>query len=97
MHWNFESGELICANNTNMSFGMAKLRTVETPEKVVNLLGVETICELCEANAKQVWHWYGRAGMFPANTYVVVKRALRRRGYNAPDYLWNMKGVKRAA
>jgi len=88
---------LICANSANIILGMKKLRTVESVEKVVNVLGLETVCELTEANGKQVWHWYGRAGMFPANTYVVVKRALKRRGYNAPDYLWNMKGIKRAA
>ena len=73
---------------------MKKLRT---PEQVIDVLGLETVCELTGANAKQAWHWYGRAGMFPANTYVVLTRALRRRGYFAPATLWNMKGIERAA
>lgn len=74
--------------------GMKKLRTTK---QVVDLLGVETLCELTGANAKQAWHWYGRAGVFPAKTYVVLTRALRRRGYIAPASLWSMTGIKQAA
>lgn len=75
---------------------MKKLRT---PLAVVEHLGgPERVCELFPGtNTKQVWHWYGRAGKFPANTYVVMKRALKRRGCYAPDYLWNMKGISEAA
>lgn len=73
---------------------MKKLRTAA---QVVDVLGLETLCALTKANPKQAWHWYGRAGMFPANTYVTLTRALRRRGYIAPATLWNMKGIERAA
>lgn len=84
-----------CVKCTNIVDGMKKLRT---PLEVVEQLGgIERVCELTEANPKQVWHWYGRAGMFPANTYVVMKRGLKRRNCYAPDHLWNMKGLKAAA
>jgi hypothetical protein len=74
---------------------MKKLRT--PLEVIEHLGGVDRVCELTGANAKQVWHWYGRAGKFPANTYVALKRALRRRDCYAPDHLWNMKGISDAA
>lgn len=73
------------------------MKYLRTPDQVVEAIGLETVCELTGANAKQAWNWYGRAGMFPANTYVVLTRALRRRGYTAPANLWNMKGIDRAA
>lgn len=85
---------LICAHCAIMMCGMKKLRTTK---QVVDTLGLETVCELTGANAKQAWHWYGRAGVFPAKTYVVLTRALRRRGYVAPATLWSMTGIKQAA
>lgn len=75
---------------------MKKLRT--PLEVVEHLGGPERVREITDAkNLKQVWHWYGRAGKFPANTYVAMKRALKRRDCYAPDYLWNMKGINDAA
>jgi hypothetical protein len=75
---------------------MKRLRTVDQVMEVLG--GLEGVCELGFAdNPKQAWHWVGRAGQFPANTYVVMTRALRRRGYEAPARLWNQKGVKDAA
>jgi hypothetical protein len=74
---------------------MKRLRTVD---QVVDALGgLSAVCELTDANLKQAWHWVGRAGQFPANTYVAMTRALNRRGYEAPARLWSMKGVKNAA
>lgn len=73
------------------------MKYLRTTADVVEALGLETLCALTEANPKQVWHWYGRAGLFPANTYVAITRALRRRGCVAPATLWPMKGLKRAA
>jgi hypothetical protein len=74
---------------------MAYLRTAEA---VVEALGgLEEVCRITGANLKQAWHWHGRAGMFPANTYVVMQRALRARGFEAPARLWNMKGLDKAA
>jgi hypothetical protein len=75
---------------------MKRLRTVD---QVVEVLGgLDGICELGFAdNTKQAWHWVGRAQQFPANTYVAMTRALRRRGYEAPARLWAMKGLNEAA
>ena len=74
---------------------MKRLRTIQ---QVVDVLGgLEGLCELTGANLKQAWHWVGRAGQFPANTYVCMIRALNRRGYDAPARLWNMKGLDKAA
>jgi hypothetical protein len=73
------------------------MKNLRTADEVVHVLGLDRVCELTEANPKQAWHWYGRAGVFPARTYVVLKRALKRRGCRAPDYLWSMTGVDKAA
>lgn len=74
------------------------MRTLRTAEKVIDALGgLERVCELTGANLKQAWNWHGRAGTFPSNTYVVMTRALRRRGAVAPPQLWKMKGLDRAA
>lgn len=74
---------------------MKRLRTVD---QVVDALGgLSEVCKITDANLKQAWHWHGRAGQFPANTYVALQRALRRRGYEAPARLWNMKGLDKAA
>jgi hypothetical protein len=74
---------------------MRHLRTVQ--DVVEALGGIEAVCELTNANNKQAWNWVGRAGMFPARKYVVMQRALKRRGATAPAWLWNMDGVARAA
>lgn len=75
------------------------MRKLRTPEQVIEFLGgPDRICELIPgANKKQIWHWHGRAGKFPAYTYVALQRALKRRKASAPDRLWNMKGIKEAA
>lgn len=73
------------------------MRDLRTADEVVEVLGLERVCELTEANAKQAWHWYSRKGMFPARTYVVMQRALKRRRCRAPARLWNMVGVDHAA
>lgn len=70
---------------------MKNLRTVKD---VVDALGIERVCEVTGANPKQAWHWYGRANVFPAYTYVALQKALKRRELRAPDHLWSMVGVK---
>lgn len=74
------------------------MRNLRTAQEVVDTLGgLSAVCELTDANIKQAWNWVGRAEMFPASTYVVMQRALRRRGARAPAWLWNMRGVERRA
>lgn len=89
MHW------LLVVLVTIKVTTMKRLRTVE---QVANALGgLEGVCELTGANLKQAWHWLGRAGQFPANYHECMRRALRRRGYDAPARLWNQKGLDKEA
>lgn len=46
--------------------------------------------------AKAVTNWK-KAETFPSNTYVAMTRALRERGYEAPDTLWGMKMPEEAS
>lgn len=74
------------------------MKTLRTAQEVVDALGgLAAVCELTGANNKQAWNWTGRADAFPANTYFVMIRALRRRRATAPPHLWSMVGIKRAA
>jgi hypothetical protein len=74
------------------------MRKCRTAQDVVDALGgLQAVCELTGANIKQAWNWTGRADSFPASTYVVMTRALRRHKCTAPPCLWNQRGVKRAA
>jgi hypothetical protein len=71
---------------------------LKTAQDVVNALGgLAAVCELTGANTKQAWNWTGRADSFPASTYWVMQRALRRRGHTAPAWLWNMRGAEKRA
>ena len=77
---------------------MKRLRIPRSPEEIVLALGgLAKVCELTGANVKQAWHWHGRAGSFPSNTYFVMQRALKARGYSAPAKFWNMKGLDKVA
>lgn len=78
---------------------LGRMKKLHTAKQVVAKLGgLGAVCELTHANAKQAWHWTGRAGQFPSNTYVAMTQELRRLGYEAPARLWNMKGrLDRAA
>lgn len=67
------------------------MRTLRTTKEVVDALGgLSAVCKLTGANTKQAWNWVGRAETFPANTYVVLTTALRRRRAKAPPHLWSM-------
>lgn len=78
------------------------MKRLENAADVVEALGGPVrIAELTSANAKAVWNWHGYFLAFPPDTYVVMMRALKRRGYTAPPHLWKMRGFeqpkKRAA
>jgi hypothetical protein len=74
------------------------MRYLRSAQDVVDALGgLAAVCELTGANTKQAWNWAGRADQFPACTYVVMIRALNRRGATAPARLWNMRGVEKRA
>ncbi len=73
------------------------MRYLRTAQQVVDALGGDAaVRKMCEASDKVVWHWTG-TGMFPANRYDKMIRALRRRGCTAPAWLWNQQGAKKRA
>ena len=74
---------------------MKRLRTVAQVFEALG--GVAKVAEITDSNFKQAWSWLGVADQFPANTYVVLQRTLKQRGYEAPARLWAMKGLKKAA
>jgi hypothetical protein len=68
---------------------MKKLAT--TIDVIEHLGGNNEVAHMIEnTHYKAVANWR-YFGVFPANTYLVLKKELRKRGYTAPDQLWNMK------
>jgi hypothetical protein len=66
------------------------LRNLTTPREVVEALGgLPAVCRLTKANTKSVYHWTGRAHMFPARTYKKMNDALKKHKAKAPATLWN--------
>jgi hypothetical protein len=73
---------------------MKKLAT--TIDVIEHLGGNNEVADMIEStHPKAVANWR-YFGIFPANTYLVLKKALRRHGYSAPDQLWNMKRERRS-
>jgi hypothetical protein len=68
------------------------MKRLATTIDVIDQLGgnneVAAMIEGAHPKAVANWRYFG---IFPANTYLVLKEALRKRGYSAPDQLWNMK------
>jgi hypothetical protein len=68
---------------------MKKLATtIEVIDQLGGNMEVANMIESTHHKAVANWRYFG---IFPANTYLVLKKELRKRGYNAPDQLWNMK------
>jgi hypothetical protein len=68
------------------------MRKLKTQQQVIDALGgVEALCAITGANRKQVWHWYGRAKVFPAYTHPAMTKALKLRGKEAHDALWSSR------
>jgi hypothetical protein len=73
---------------------MKRLRTAN--QVIERLGGLDRIAELTATDLKSAYNW-PRFGAFPSSTYVVMMRALNRRGFTAPASLWRMREGKRAA
>ena len=73
------------------------MKNLRTAKDVVDFIGIDRVCELTESNPKGVSYWTGRTGVFPAYTYCALQMALKKRCCRAPDHLWNMVGVEKAA
>jgi hypothetical protein len=67
-------------------------RLVNTIDIIDRLGGNEAVANLFNppAHYKAVANWR-YFNIFPANTYLVLTKALNKRGFTAPDTLWNMK------
>lgn len=72
------------------------MKRLRTAEQVIDRLGgLNRIADMTATDLKSAYNW-PRFGVFPSSTYVVMIRALNRRGYTAPASLWRMR-EKRAA
>ncbi|MBR0741198.1 hypothetical protein JQ581_30125 [Bradyrhizobium liaoningense] len=70
------------------------MKHLTTARQVVEHLGgLARVSKLTDTKPKTAQNWPGRAKSFPASTYVVMSRALRRRKARAPAHLWNMRGL----
>lgn len=73
------------------------MKKLTTAAEIVEVLGgPEAVAKLTNATLEAVWNWHGYFEQFPANTYVLMTRALERRGYKAPPHLWKMRGFEKA-
>jgi len=72
------------------------MRRLTSVTEVIDALGGdEKVAELTHAKPKAVWNWHGYFEAFPSDTYAVMERELRRRGYSAPPHLWKMRGFEK--
>lgn len=76
---------------------MPKLFLITDAAEIVEILGgVEEVAKLTGAQPGSVrWNWLNCYGAFPASTYVVMITELRKRGYDAPPWLWKMRGFEK--
>lgn len=71
-----------------MSIKMKRLST--TIEVIEFLGGNDGVAQLLNTHPKAVANWR-YFGIFPANTYLVLTKELKKHKASAPDELWNMK------
>jgi hypothetical protein len=72
------------------------MKRLRTADQVIDRLGgLDQIAALTATDLKSAYNW-PRFGTFPSCTYVVMMRALNRRGFTAPASLWRMRD-RRAA
>ena len=73
---------------------MKKLLSIHT---VIDKLGGPIgLRKVTGSNRKQAWHWYARAGMFPAHTQSDIQKALGAKGYVASDKLFAKRQARAA-
>lgn len=70
------------------------MRITTTPDAIAALGGTEAVRELTGRQPKAISNWRAR-GFFPSATYVVLSRALRDLGYEAPPELWRQISAER--
>ncbi len=62
-------------------------KLLETTGEVLDALGLPTICKLTGASYKVAWDWRNNA-TFPANYFLVMTWALKKKRLRAPPALW---------
>jgi hypothetical protein len=64
---------------------------MDTTVEIIDFLGGnQAVAEMLGTHHKAVANWR-YFEFFPANTYLAIKKVLRRRGRSAPDSLWAMR------
>ena len=64
--------------------------TLKSTKEVISALGgIEAVAKLTDSQYSAVGNW-SAFDQFPAKTYVILKKALIRKGHAAPDSLWHM-------
>lgn len=51
--------------------------------------GLQAVADLTGRGYSAAHNWKA-TGQFPANTYLLLRKALAAKGFDAPDTLWNM-------
>jgi hypothetical protein len=73
------------------------MRRLISTEAVVEELGdIDKVARILGAKYSATANWKYR-NRFPANTYLVLIAALRKRGCTAPESLWGMRKPQEAA
>lgn len=71
------------------------MRQITTIKGVYQVLdGVPGVAKLVGYPYGRVWNWQDKTHgslRFPADTYLVIQKALAKRGYTAPAKLWGMR------
>lgn len=75
------------------------MRNLKTAGEVVEVLGGHKIvCKMAKANRKASYYWVGSAGTFPARTFDMMTKALKKKRCKAPPSLWGqLPEYKKAA
>lgn len=66
------------------------MHELSTAREIIEKLGgINAVAELTARKPKAVTNW-PLFNKFPANTFIVMQRALVAKGYSAPTSLWSM-------
>jgi hypothetical protein len=64
------------------------VKTLKSTSEIIDLLGGNhEVAHLTSRTSNAVSNWRG-FGRFPANTFILIRDEMRRRGYSAPESLW---------
>jgi len=69
----------------------SRLIACNSMEDVIKALdGGANVAKLTGRSLNHLGNWRNDTGRFPANTYLVMRKALAEKGYEAPPALWGM-------